>query len=72
MLASDPYLSHMVAATVQTATLKDVPVTVRTERPQKPGHLFSAAQPLALSVDLLVLVTILSSLQALFVHLNMR
>ena len=68
MLASDPYLSHMVAATVQTAILKDVPVTVRTEKPPGSDHLYSAAQPLA-HVDL-VLVTILSFLQAIFVHLN--
>jgi hypothetical protein len=67
MLASDPYLSHMVAATVQTATLKDVAATARTEKPQGPGHPYSAAQPLA-SIDL-VLVTILS---ILLVHLNMR
>ena len=68
MLASDPYLSHMVAAAVQTAMLKDVPVTVRTEKPPGPGRLYSAAQPLV-HVDL-VLVTILSFLQAIFVHLN--
>jgi hypothetical protein len=65
MLTSDPYLSH-IAATVQTATLKDVAGIVRTEKPQNPGHI-SAAQLLA-SIDL-VLVTILS---ILLVHLNMR
>ena len=30
MLASDPYLSHLVAATVQTAELKDIVVGPKT------------------------------------------
>ena len=70
MLASDPYLSHMVAATVQTAKLTDPQKTVSTGKPAVHNGLVSASQPFA-SVDL-VLVTTLIFLQAVFVHLTMR
>ena len=68
MLASDPYLSHMVAATVQTATLKDVtvgPGGARTE----PS--IAAAQPTATG-PLIMFTLMVVLLQAVFVHLAMR
>lgn len=58
MLASDPYLSHMVAAKVQTATVKDFNVGGHGASTPKPARISAAAQPTA-SAAPLALVTLM-------------
>ena len=62
MLASDPYLSHMVAAEVQTATVKDINVggilgasTPKSARISAASQTTASAFPLTLVTVMVVL-----------------
>ena len=59
MLASDPYLSHMVAAKVQTAKVKDIDDGGHRPSTPKPPQISAAARPTASAAPLLVLVTVM-------------
>lgn len=72
MLASDPYLSHMVAATVKTATLKEEKVVDVDGSSAVESSLYSAAQPLAGGVSMALAALISLLLQVTLVHLARR
>ena len=62
MLASDPYLSHLVAASVQTATVREVKgASIGYTATPSPGAISAAAQ-LSLNLPLALLVAVMAVL----------
>lgn len=68
MLASDPYLSHLVAATVQTATVQVVS-PVSTD-PNLNTVTAAALPPASVHSVLVTIATVL--LQTVLVHITLR
>lgn len=70
MLASDPYLSHMVAATVQTAKVKDIHTGPGGTPSAAP--ISAAAQPTSTTASLVLVTVMVALLHTVLVHIATR